>query len=291
MTTPTQTPTPANHTPSRRLLITLAGALVLIALAGYGWMRSTSAGRAESKLGGVTLIAPVKMAPAQSNPHDTNFDQISAMADSLAAKLKDKPKDAEGWAMLARTYGVLERNSEALIAYEKAVALRPKDEVLLADYAESLAINTKRSLAEARELVGLPATPPADKPAAPQAKSAADAAKRTVSGTVSLASALIKKANPNDTVFIFARPAEGSRMPLALLRKQVKDLPIQFTLDDSMAMSPGSLLSQAGLVLVGARISKSGNAMPETGDLTGQLATVTVGSKGLVIEIKDVVGQ
>jgi cytochrome c-type biogenesis protein CcmH len=92
-------------------------------------------------------------------------------------------------------------------------------------------------------------------------------------------------------VFIFARPAEGSRMPLAIIRKQVKDLPIHFTLDDSMAMSPASKLSQAGRVLVGARISKSGNAIPEKGDLAGQSAPVAVGIKGLVVEIKDTVAQ
>jgi cytochrome c-type biogenesis protein CcmH len=100
---------------------------------------------------------------------------------------------------------------------------------------------------------------------------------------------MAKQANPDDTVFVFARPAEGSRMPLAILRKQVKDLPLQFTLDDSMAMSPANALSGASKVIVGARISRSGNAMPQPGDLTGQTATVNVGASGLQIEIKDAV--
>jgi cytochrome c-type biogenesis protein CcmH len=80
-------------------------------------------------------------------------------------------------------------------------------------------------------------------------------------------------------------------MPLAILRKQVKDLPIAFNLDDSMSMSPAANLSKAGRVTVGARISKSGNAIPEKGDLAGQSAPVTVGAKGLNIEIKDIVKQ
>lgn len=80
-------------------------------------------------------------------------------------------------------------------------------------------------------------------------------------------------------------------MPLALLRKQVKDLPLQFTLDDSLAMSSASRLSQAGPVIVGARVSKSGNAIPEKGDLVGQSAPVPVGAKDLKIEIKEVVLQ
>ena len=56
-----------------------------------------------------------------------------------------------------------------------------------------------------------------------------------------------------DTVFIFARPAEGARMPLAIVRTQVKNLPFDFKLDDSQAMSPAARLSGAKRVIVGAR--------------------------------------
>lgn len=113
----------------------------------------------------------------------------------------------------------------------------------------------------------------------------------TVSGTVSLAPALAGQAKADDTVFIFARPVEGSRMPLAMLRKQVRDLPVQFVLDDSSTMSATRKLSQAGRVIVGARISKGANAVPLKGDLAGQSAPVTVGSKGLLIEIREVVKE
>jgi len=90
-------------------------------------------------------------------------------------------------------------------------------------------------------------------------------------------------------VFVFARAVDGGRMPLAILRKQVKDLPLQFTLDDSTAMSPANALSGAKQVIVGARISKTGNAMPQPGDLAGQTLAVAVGSSGLKIDIKEVV--
>ncbi len=86
---------------------------------------------------------------------------------------------------------------------------------------------------------------------------------------VSLDSALMDKTNPEDTVFIFARASEGPRMPLAIVRKQVRDLPVKVTLDDSLAMSPAMSLSKFDQVVIGARISKSGNAMPSSGDLTG----------------------
>jgi len=90
-------------------------------------------------------------------------------------------------------------------------------------------------------------------------------------------------------VFIFARPAEGSRMPLAILRKQVKDLPVDFVLDDSMAMSPGAKLSLFPKVVVSARVSKSGQAVPAAGDLSGQSTPVGPTTDGLMIEINEVV--
>jgi len=114
---------------------------------------------------------------------------------------------------------------------------------------------------------------------------------QTVSGTVSLAASLASQAKPDDTVFVFARPAEGSRMPLAMLRKQVRDLPLRFILDDSTAMSLATRLSQAGHVIVAARVTKSANAAPLSGDLAGHSAPVAVGSKGVTIEINEIVKE
>lgn len=126
-------------------------------------------------------------------------------------------------------------------------------------------------------------------PQAPIATQKAAVAGPTVRGTVTLSAALKAQAKPEDTVFIFARNAEGgpggSRMPLAIVRKQVKDLPAAFTLDDSLAMGPGMGLSSAQKVVVGARISRSGQAMPQPGDLEGLSAPVAVGSQGVVVEI------
>ena len=267
--------------PARRLLPILLGVGLLAGAAGYGWMRYSAPAPAIVPASPVALVSAVSGGGAAIlDPHGADIDQITGMTDRLAAKLKDRPQDSEGWAMLARSYGVLKRYPEAIAAYETAITLRGDDNVLRADYAE------------ARKLAGLPpdsrgaAVPmPANKP--PMAA----ATGQTVSGTVTLAPALMKKANPQDTVFIFARASEGSRMPLALLRKQVKDLPVVFTLDDSMAMSPASTLSKASSVIVGARVSKSSNAIPEKGDFAGQSAPVLVGAKGLAIEISEVVLQ
>jgi len=110
-----------------------------------------------------------------------------------------------------------------------------------------------------------------------------------VSGKVSLSAALKGKTSPADVVFIYATPANGERMPLAIYKTTVANLPFSFTLDDSTAMSPDRKLSSAGEVFVKVRVSKSGNAMPQSGDLMGSLGPLKVGAKDLLLEIKDVV--
>jgi cytochrome c-type biogenesis protein CcmH len=105
---------------------------------------------------------------------------------------------------------------------------------------------------------------------------------------VSLSAALRAQVGPEDTVFIFARPATGGRMPLAAQRVQVKDLPYRFTLDDSKSMSSAMPLSSSAQVVLGARISKSGDAIPQPGDLSGQTGPVALGTTGIALEINEV---
>ena len=106
-----------------------------------------------------------------------------------------------------------------------------------------------------------------------------------ISGLVSLDPKLAAKVKPDDAVFIYARPVQGSRMPLAMLRRQVADLPLHFELDDSMAMSPQARLSSVKEVVVAVRVSKSGQATPQSGDLEGLSGTVAVGAKDLKLKI------
>ena len=133
------------------------------------------------------------------------------------------------------------------------------------------------AIATVRERLGMP---PAK--AAPAAASGLN-----VTGQVNLSASLKSKASPNDVVFIYATPANGDRMPLAIFKTTVSQLPFNFTLDDSTAMAPDRKLSAAGEVMVKVRVTKSGNAMPQSGDLSGSLGPVKVGAKGLKLEIKD----
>ena len=108
---------------------------------------------------------------------------------------------------------------------------------------------------------------------------------KTISGSVTLAPALAGKVQPGDTLFVYARPVDGSRMPLALLRARASDLPLAFTLDDSLALSPEQKLSQAKEVKLEARVSKSGQAVRQPGDLVGESGPVKLGAKGVKLSI------
>lgn len=145
------------------------------------------------------------------------------------------------------------------------------------DIARSIA----GSIAEAQNMMGVKPDAAVAKLEAP--KAAATGAK--VTGTVELDASLRSQVSDTDTVFIFARSAEGPRFPLAVLRKQVKDLPTAFELDDSMSMMPEAKLSSVPMVVVGARISKTGSATPAAGDLEGVTEPVAPGATNLKIRI------
>jgi len=114
---------------------------------------------------------------------------------------------------------------------------------------------------------------------------------RSIKATVKLSPALASKAAPGDTVFIFARAAQGPKMPLAIVRKQVKDLPITVILDDSMAMVPDMKMSSFPQLVVGARVSKSGDAITKPGDLEGYTRPLKAGaSRPVEVVISSVAG-
>lgn len=113
-------------------------------------------------------------------------------------------------------------------------------------------------------------------------------ANSAVSGRVELAASLKDKVKPDDVVFIFARAVDGPRMPLAALRVRAGDLPMDFKLDDSQALSPETKLSSVAQLRVEVRISKSGTATPGSGDLTGKSGPVKPGTKGLRVSIDQI---
>ena len=166
------------------------------------------------------------------------------------------------------------RFKEALSYWEKVQGLLPATSPDLPALAEAID--------KARERLGMPALAPAAPGNAPASAGAmpkpqSDGTER-LSGRVSLSPELAAQVSPKDTVFIYANAAEGPRMPLAIIRTTVDKLPYDFVLDDSLAMNPQMKLSQVKSVMVRARISKTGNAMPQAGDFGASLGPVTPGS-------------
>ena len=295
--------------------------------------------------------------------HEVTEQQIVAMVETLAMRLKQHPEDADGWVLLAHSYQTLDRFPDAADAYAHANELIKDDPNLLADYADVLAMTQNRKLSgkpvalidralaldpahkkalalaataaldardfalslqywhrlarelpagseEARqvadviaEISGTPRdgkgatpasggqrnSPPASAATAQTPPASTTPAAGAISGRVDLVPAFASKVALSDTVFIYARAAEGPRMPLAVLRIPARELPKDFLLDDSMGMAPGVKLSAAPAVIVEARISKSGNAIPQSGDLFGRSAAIKPGIAGLRITIDQVV--
>ena len=160
----------------------------------------------------------------------------------------------------------------ALQTWEKLVATLPpgSDDARMLDGA----------IADARAKAGLP-------PRAPTAVAAAASGGPGVSGVVELDPALKAKARPDDVGMVIAR-IPGTRMPLAVLRKSASELPMQFTLDDSLSMNPQAPLSSAPEIELDARISKTGMAKPEPGDLVSAPQTTKLGAKGIALKVAKV---
>lgn len=169
----------------------------------------------------------------------------------------------------------------AITQWQKVVALVPPD--------SEQARNAASGIAEASSLSGKPVpampAPAAAAPISAAANAPGAVALAPLKGSVELDPALRAGLADTDTVFIFARAAQGARFPLAAMRVQVKDLPAQFMLDDSTSVMSDAKLSSVPMVVVGARISKSGSATPASGDLEGFSAPVSNSSQGVVVRI------
>ncbi len=246
-------------------------------------------GRSQMVLGRHALAVPALQKAVALRGDDAAL--LTEYADALAV-VNGRNLDGEPSRLLAQALAIEPNNQKALLlsgmhAFQQkdyAKALQQWEKVVQLSPGGELAQQLQGVIAQARERASGGAAASAN-----AATTTAAVPGTSVSGTVTLAPALAAKAKPDDTVFVFARAAEGPRMPLAILRKQVRDLPLTFTLDDSMAMSPAAKLSGAPRIVVGARISASGQATPQTGDLQGFSAPVAPGAAGLAIQITDVV--
>jgi cytochrome c-type biogenesis protein CcmH len=224
-----------------------------------------------------------------------SLERFPEAADAYAKAAVRAPRDAQLLADFAEALAMargrsLEGEPEQLVA--RALELEPQNLKALALAGTAAFARKDYAAAAARWEKMLPLVA-ADSEDARSIQASVDEAKslmekRELKGTVSLSAQLKAKAAPEDTVFIFARAAEGPPMPLAVLRKHVRDLPLAFSLDDSMAMAPGMRLSGFPRVIVAARVSKSGEAAPRPGDLQGSSAPVANDAEGVSVVIDSV---
>jgi len=206
-------------------------------------------------------------------------------ADAIASASGAQALDGEPEQLLHKALALDPDNLKALVLAGRA-AIDRGDAQTAARHWQRALLQVESNSAFARELKQALAV--VGVAAAPHAAASAPAAGATVHGQVALSASLAGSVSPDDTVFVFAR-AEGGKAPLAVLRKKASDLPFAFTLDDSMAMSPALRLSSAERVVVGARISRSGSALPQAGDLQTLSSPVAIGTRGVRLEIADVV--
>jgi cytochrome c-type biogenesis protein CcmH len=271
-------------------------------------------------------------------PIDPQEQQILQMAKQLEDRLKTEPNNAQGWVFLARTYGALNRLTDAKNAFYKALTLDPKNSDTLADLADLVAYENKSMNGQALDLIdqSLAANPKNPKALALKGTAAfekgdyASAIKNwelaipnlgpneaafaqglnasiaeaknllkpnqatainpalTISGKVMIAPGLQSRISPTDIVFIYAKAIEGPKLPLAIIKSTAGQLPTSFVLSDEQSMSPQFKLSQFKEVSLTARVSKSGNAIPEKGDLIGFIPKLKIGEKNIQLVIQDV---
>jgi cytochrome c-type biogenesis protein CcmH len=232
-------------------------------------------GRSQAVLGRYREAADAYAQAALRAPRDAQLlaDFADVLAMSRGQRLQGEPEQ-----LVLRALE-LEPNNLKALALAGTAAYERRDFAAAAAFWERMiphvapgsedARSIQQNIAEARALS--------------QAKPAAAAG---VQGTVTLAEKLKDKAAPEDTVFVFARAAEGPPMPLAVARVRVRDLPYRFRLDDSMAMTPAMKLSSFPKVVVAARVSKSGSPTAQPGDLQGASAPVPndAGAVAVVID-------
>lgn len=181
--------------------------------------------------------------PTATASQKESVGSVASMIDGLAARLQENPDDGKSWLLLARSYNHLQQIPDAIDAYQHAVALGEYD---------------------------------ADLAALSGSQSSGDLAVAQVFGSVRLSERSKEIVLPTDTVFIFARAVGGPPMPVAVLQRPVSDLPLDFRLNDSQAMSTEMRLSNYDQVIVTARISRSGVASEALQDLEARSDVLVV---------------
>lgn len=216
-------------------------------------------------------LAQVKFFAAER----TLTDDVQALVDEALAK---DPRQPVVLGMLGIEAFDHARYREAIDYWRRAIA----------GYGDSASVQALREgIAAAQQRLGVPVARADTAPGAtPDASSGTGAGGASLSVRVSLAPELRERVASGDSVFIVARDVAGKLPPLAVARATVADLPLAVTLDDGDAMTPQATLSRVDRVRLVARVSKSGQATPQPGDLVGEAGPVAVDGDGDVQPVR-----
>gem|GEM_PF-1262354 len=203
----------------------------------------------------------------KANMTSTKVESVDTLVEGLRRRLETEGGDAGGWVLLAKSYYHLQLWDEASAAFEKAKALgyegEPLGQPLPATNLPRHQLKPFNPLAKTN-LLSQQIIETTTKPDADQSLEV-DEARITV--TVMLDSKIVEQIEPDTIVYVFALPAGGaSKAPLAVMKKRVVDFPLEVVMDDNMAMIPGQNISSVQNIVVGARVSISGNPIRQNGD-------------------------
>lgn len=218
----------------------------------------------------------------------------------IAQALKLDPANMKALALAATADMRLGNRDGALKKWEKLKSLVVKDsedyrrvESIIAEIktGKSAMAGNAAGASDTSNPSPAPAKPTANNTPVASAKPSSAGGGISVSGQVLLAPEVTAKLAPTDTLFVYARAREGPRMPLAILRiaaPKAGEFPKAFELTDAMSMAPGMNLSSFPEVVIEARISKSGNAQLQPGDISGVSEPVKPGARAIKVTISKV---
>lgn len=181
----------------------------------------------------------------------------------LEGVLKSNPDNERGLWLFGISDYQRGHYDEAIATWQHLLAVLPKDSDIVATVQHEIA----QAEAERDGRTSSPAGDSASPSAADVAAAEAPASTPRLQVEVALDAKLRDRLAPDDVLFVYAKAAHGPPMPLAIQRLPANKLPASVTLTEAMGMLPNMKLSQFPQVIVGARISRSGNATPQSGDL------------------------
>ena len=221
----------------------------------------------------------------QTGQSSTTAGSLDDVTNKLAARLATKGGSDNDWKLLAESYEYMGRTAEAKAAKAHIASATPVaagDST--ADVPGAVTADQMADIADALDKPSTAMSAPGSGntlagsvPGAvgdPREAATTASGNAEISGTVEITSKLARQATAGATLFIYAKQPNTPGPPLAVLRVRAEHWPVTFTLNDGNAMVPGRNLSNAGNVQIEARISKYGDALPQSGDLVGSVTSV-----------------